>query len=212
MRSPLALALVLALAPVAARAQEADAPDEAAKEGGSPARAPGDEVRPVGAYSGVAEESAPAAVRVGKPGKHPRVLWIGFRVADGGGRLFVQLDRGVEATQAVVGDKLVIGLGDAVLTTRNARRALDVRYFGSTAARVTPTIGTPSGKKGRRRGRALALEISFKDAGAASQASASQGQGKDGLAYLYFDFPSGAPSKEPTRPEVEPTATKKPAP
>src|SRR5688500_4029668 len=99
-RFALVFALVAGVSPALAQ-DDVDAPEPERK--GKPGPEPGDKdgVKPVGTYSGVVDENAGAVLRAGRRGKHPRVLWIGFRAREAGGaRLFVQLDREVEAGQA----------------------------------------------------------------------------------------------------------------
>src|SRR5690606_31151701 len=110
-----------------------------------------------------------------------------------------QLDREIAVSQAVEGGKLVIALGDARPATRNTVRGLDTRFFDSAVARIDP-------RRARgKRGGGLELVVAFKPGATPAQASASAHQGKDGLAYLTFDFPSfasapaDAPSTNPAR-------------
>jgi hypothetical protein len=174
------LALVVALAvPSLARAQS-----------GEPARPAGSsEVNPVGEYSGVDGPESGARVAVGKPGKQPRLFWIGFQAREGGGaRLFIQLDREVAASQTIEGGKLYISLGQVRPVARNSLRWLDTRFFDSSVARIDPGAGKRGKKK---RGGGLTIAVSFKDGSAPVEGTMSSSQGKDGLTYLSFDFPAG---------------------
>jgi hypothetical protein len=172
--------LVVVLAPAAARAQDTPA--------GEAPKAPGDQPKPVGEYSGVPDAEAGAGSKVGhvRRGRYPQVLWLGFRARDeGGARLFVQLDRDVASSQAVVGGKLVISLPGARAASRNSLRWMDTRFFDSGVARIEAR------RAGRKRGQKAGIEIvvTFKDKVAPAEGSIASAQGKDGLTYLSLDFP-----------------------
>jgi hypothetical protein len=173
----LARALLVSLvvaAPVAARAQVVQPSDEQPK--------------PVGEYSGVPDAEAGAGPKVGhvRRGRFPQLLWLGFRARDeGGARMFLQLDRDVTASQAVVAGKLVISLPGARAASKNSIRWLDTRFFDSGVARIEAR------RAGRKKGVKAGLEIvvTFKDKVAPAEGSIASAQGKDGLTYLTLDFP-----------------------
>ena len=77
-RLALVFALVAGVSPALAQDDlDAPEPERNARPGDKPSDKDG--IKPVGTYSGVADETSGAVVRSGRRGKHPRVLWIGFR-------------------------------------------------------------------------------------------------------------------------------------
>jgi hypothetical protein len=187
MRRIFAIALGLGLVwGSAARAQEAE-PSEAEKPD-APSKVP--DTTPLGEYGGVnpdAESAPPATI---KPSKHPRVYWIGYRANEsGGGRLFVQADRDLTVSQAVDDGKLRIHLGDVKVANRNTMRRLETRFFDGHVTVIEPQMGGKRGKK-HKAPRGLSLVVSFDKVENLKEGAFTQNKGKDGLSYLYFDFPS----------------------
>ncbi len=120
------------------------------------------------------------------------LTWIGFQPQEGGGsRVFVQLCGALEYDQQLSGSTLLVNLHGARFESRNARRALDVRFFDSALSRVVPKASRRG--RGKRRAGGIQIAISFEDPADAREASATMSTAEDGYTYLFLDF--GAPSK-----------------
>lgn len=184
------LALVLAASGVAG-AEEED--EDARSEGSEPSEdGPPPDANRDGTYQGVAPGDGAPVGRKPRPGRTPKVTWLGFQPKpDGGARVFVQLDREVAHPQQVVDGALVISLAGARVAHSNSRRALDTRFFDTAIDRVAiePARRRPGS---RRAARGLELVIRFKKPAEARELEASMSAGKDGFTYLMVDVPRAA--------------------
>ena len=182
------LALVLA-ASGAAGAEEED--EDARSEDSEPSEdgPPPPDARRDGTYQGVAPGDGAPVGRKPRPGRTPKVTWLGFQPQpDGGARVFVQLDREVAHPQQVVDGALVISLAGARVAHSNSRRALDTRFFDTAIDRVAiePARRRPGS---RRAARGLELVIGFKKPAVARELDASMKASKDGFTYLMVEVP-----------------------
>ena len=174
--------LVCCLAFVSVGVESADAQRR------GPARQPALGVHPVGAYGGVQPGVKRAKVYkdrrpVRNRAARKKVLrWVGFQSKGSGSRIFVQLTGDVEYSQRVTGPRLIVSLAGARLGGRNARRALDTRFFDTAVSRAVA----------KRVRRAVELHITFKNPADAREASASlEKNDTDGFTYLFLDFGAG---------------------
>jgi hypothetical protein len=188
----LVLALVLAAGGVAgAQEEEEDARSEDSEPSADARPAPPDRSHE-GTYQGVAPGDGAPVARRPRPGRNPRVTWLGFQPQpDRGARVFVQLDREVAHPQQVVDGALIISLAGARVSHSNSRRALDTRFFDTAIDRVAiePARRRPGS---RRAARGLELVIRFKKPAEARELEASMRPGKDGFTYLMVDVPRPA--------------------
>lgn len=188
----LVLALVLATSGAAGAEEEEQDEDAPSEDSEPPEDAAPPERSREGAYQGVAPGDGAPVGRKPRPGRTPKVTWLGFQPnAEGGARVFVQLDREVAHPQQVVDGVLVISLAGARVAHSNSRRALDTRFFDTAVERVAiePAKRRPGSK---RAGRGLELVIRFKKPAEARELEASMRAGKDGFTYLMVDVPRSA--------------------
>jgi hypothetical protein len=146
-----------------------------------------------GVTPGAAQTAADEKLRRKRARRGKTISWIGLQPrTEGGARLFVQLGDEVAYSQHVVGNVLLIQLDGARLGSRNARRALDVRYFESTVQRIEPkTVSARKAKKDQPKRKAgVELRVEFKNPADAAAAAASTATEQDGYVYIYFDFPA----------------------
>jgi len=151
-----------------------------------------------GDYGGVKPGQAPS--RDGRPVKKPRagtLAWVGFEVADGGARIFLQAPTEFGYSQRVEGGTLVVHLDGIKRLARNVRRPLDTRFFDAPVARITvKKVGARRARKGQPARRAgVEVRIAFKKAADAREASARAASEADGWFYLYLDL--GGAGAEP---------------
>ena len=120
-----------------------------------------------------------------------RVSWVGFQEKGGGSsRVFVQMCSEMPYEQRVEGNKLVVTIEGARFLTRNARRALDTRYFDTSVLRVSSKTQRRRRAKRNRPAQAagIRITITFKNSSDAREASASMSAAEDGYTYLFLDF------------------------
>ena len=130
-------------------------------------------------YAGVVPGSPS---RPKKRPEKPTLTWIGFQAEGGAPRVFVQASHPISSDQRLVGNELVVTLGELAIGERNNTRPLDCRFFATDVARVWATRA----RKGQ-----VELHVRFKDKGAARQAAAKTSE-EGGFTLLLLDL--GAPS------------------
>jgi hypothetical protein len=188
----LVLAVVLATGGVAsAQEEEEDARSEDSEPSEDAPRPPPGKSHE-GSYQGVAPGDGAPVGRKPRPGRNPKVTWLGFQPQPGGGaRVFVQLDREMAHPQQVVDGALIISLAGARVAHSNSRRALDTRFFDTAVDRIAiePARRRPGS---RRAARGLELVIRFKKPAEARELEASMSASKDGFTYLMVDVPRSA--------------------
>jgi hypothetical protein len=129
-------------------------------------------------YHGVAPGAANAPKK--RPDK-PTLTWVGFQATEAGARVFAQVSASPSPEQELVGQELVVHLGELALGERNNLRPLDCRYFPTDVARVWA----------KRRGKKVELHVKFKDKATPRKASLHTTE-ESGLYLVLLDFGAAA--------------------
>jgi hypothetical protein len=119
----------------------------------------------------------------------PRLIWSGFKSAEGGGsQVFFQTNMPVEfeVVPGSGGKALSVFLRNCRIHMRNNGRNLDTRFF------ATPVEGVQA----RQRRKDVELRIALKEPTTPTPRTEA---GPDGTQFLVLDFPPGQPLAAPAR-------------
>lgn len=127
-----------------------------------------------------------------KPAPKGTLSWIGFEAKDGGSTLFFQSAAPFEVNQRIDNGTLVIGLAGVTRLAGNTWRHIDTRFFETSLAKVVA----------KKKGKAVEVRVTFKNAKDAAQGSVRTSTEADGLYYAYLSF-SGTGTPAESAPTVK---------
>ena len=138
-----------------------------------------------GAYGGV----QPGEVKKPEPGKKAKrpppkgtLSWVGFETKDGGSEVFFQSVAPFQVSQRIDGGTVVVTLKGLTKLGHNTWRPIDTRFFDTPIARIAA----------KKKGRAIEVRITFKDAKDAAQGTVRTATEADGMFYAYLTFAGGS--------------------
>lgn len=146
-----------------------------------------------GEYGGV-EPGKPKQPEPGKKTKKapPKgtLSWIGFEAKDGASDVFLQSPAPFEVLQRIENGTVVVTLSHITRLGQNTWRPIDTRFFATSVARVSA----------KKKGSAVEVRITFKNAKDAAQGEVRTATGADGMYYVHLGF-AGGPSAAVSAPD-----------